>query len=201
MFLLTQPRLRKSETNSPTESEQDSVGPSQVKRTSHDPHFLLVGKTFSLQDLPSSKGQIQIVTNQGSEGTYKQRKGSQETMQKCRNGARSWSLLKGYIFNLIWFMSSSVETNAPARWRIEHKYNHVDPRLVGTERLMIEIPHCQSIRGRSYVLQSFLKFCLLKSLPWKLSGSLVFLRTTCPGLFGWCLTTNAAISSTTTWCP
>ena len=64
-----------------SETEQDPVENSWVQKHFHVPHLLFVEKRFqSPRPSLSSKGQIQAVTNQGSEGMQKQKKNSQETI-------------------------------------------------------------------------------------------------------------------------
>ena len=89
------------------------------------PVSFLWEKSFSLLDLPwVPKGRFkQLLIRR---------------VKECRN--------KGYIE--IWHrsLSSSTGTGAPPRggWWLQAEYKHRDPRLVGTTRLMMEIPGAPS---------------------------------------------------------
>ena len=61
--------------------KQDPAGPSQAQKPSCVPSFLFVGKGLQPPRLSTnSKGQIQTVTDRGSDGMQKQRKSTQETI-------------------------------------------------------------------------------------------------------------------------
>ena len=115
-------------------SSQTLRGTFRYKSLSVSPYFLFKGKKLQpLIPSLSSKGQIQFL-QVVREGTNKG-KAVKESSAVMGQGP---SPAQCYTWQSDAYLSSATRTKVPAPGEAEYK--HVDPRLVGTRGLMIEIP-------------------------------------------------------------
>ena len=114
--------------------KQDPEGTSSHKCLSLSPHFLFKGRKLQpLISSLSSKGQIQF-RQVVREGTNKGKAGKENSAVMGQGPSPP----QCYTQQSDAHLSSATRTKVPTP--LEAEYKHVDPRLVGTRGLMIEIP-------------------------------------------------------------